>query len=118
MAKDHTYEKWQELGYQVKRNEKPEYKMYGKKIYTRDQVFKKNKENKTKSYNRSEQMAYENGFRAVEDDDAYNGRYFIRDGEKWIHCVEALMQELGVDDEDELEAMGYDISIYYAYTCG
>ena len=34
----HTYEKWQELGYQVKRGEKAAYEYYGNYIFTRDQV--------------------------------------------------------------------------------
>ena len=34
----HTYDKWQELGYQVKKGEKYAYKMYGQYIFTRDQV--------------------------------------------------------------------------------
>ena len=31
---------------------------------------------KTKRYNSSEQLAYNNGFRAVYDENGYNGRYF------------------------------------------
>jgi hypothetical protein len=34
----HTYEKWQQLGYQVRRGEKAAYKYYGKSIFTEDQV--------------------------------------------------------------------------------
>ncbi|GAD78651.1 MULTISPECIES: hypothetical protein [Vibrio] len=34
----HTYDKWRELGYQVRRGEKAAYKYYGKSIFTRDQV--------------------------------------------------------------------------------
>lgn len=38
MAEGHTYEKWQELGYQVKKGEKAAYRFYGNNIFTRDQV--------------------------------------------------------------------------------
>ena len=34
----HTYEKWLELGYQVRSGEKAAYKYYGKSIFTADQV--------------------------------------------------------------------------------
>jgi len=35
---DHTYDKWQELGYQVKRGETSAYVHYGKHVFTRSQV--------------------------------------------------------------------------------
>lgn len=38
MAKGHTYEKWQEMGYQVKKGQKAAYRFYGNNIFTRDQV--------------------------------------------------------------------------------
>lgn len=38
MAKGHTYEKWQELGYQVNKGQKSTYLFYGNNIFTRDQV--------------------------------------------------------------------------------
>jgi len=37
----HTYDKWQELGYQVKRGETAAYTHYGKKIFVKNQVVKK-----------------------------------------------------------------------------
>lgn len=42
MANAHTYNKWKELGYQVKKGESAAYKLYGKSIFTRDQVTKGN----------------------------------------------------------------------------
>jgi len=36
----HTYDKWLELGYQVRKGEKYAYKFYGKYMFTRDQVAK------------------------------------------------------------------------------
>ncbi len=38
MSNGHTYDKWQELGYQVKRGESAAYKYYGNNVFTRDQV--------------------------------------------------------------------------------
>lgn len=69
---------------------------------------------KTRRYNESEQLAYDNGFRAYYDDDAYNGRYFLKKGLKWIHDIGALKQALGTFDDDELEERGYDVDTYYA----
>jgi|GEM_PF-6808417 hypothetical protein len=36
----HTYFKWKELGYQVKKGEVYTYKLYGHEVYTEDQVYK------------------------------------------------------------------------------
>ena len=44
----HTYDKWQELGYQVKKGEKAAYKYYGQSIFTKDQVFKVNSDDQDK----------------------------------------------------------------------
>ncbi len=41
----HTYDKWQELGYQVKRGETATYTYYGKKIFVKNQVVKKTYQN-------------------------------------------------------------------------
>jgi len=38
MTRGHTYEKWQELGYQVKKGERHSFNYYGNKCFTRDQV--------------------------------------------------------------------------------
>lgn len=50
MAQDHTYEKWQELGYQVKNGEHASYKLYGQKIFKRNQVVKISDKDYDKSY--------------------------------------------------------------------
>ena len=67
-----------------------------------------------KKYNESEQEAYDRGFRAVCDEEAYNERYFIRDGLIWIHDIDALMKKLYLNDEDELRELDYDVDAYYA----
>ena len=69
----------------------------------------------TKRYNRSEQLAYNNGFRAVYDAEAYNGRYFVKDDKKWIHNLDALKAELGVISDDEVDELGYDVQAYYRF---
>ena len=66
-----------------------------------------------KKYNESEQEAYDRGFRAVYDNEAYNERYFIRDGLIWIHDIDALMKKLYLNDEDELRELDYDVDEYY-----
>ena len=50
---------------------------------------------KNSDFNRSELLAIKNGFEVVYDKDAYNGRYFIKDGKKWIHNIDALKRQLG-----------------------
>ena len=70
--------------------------------------------NSVKRYNYSEQRAYDNGFKAVYDDSAYNGRYFIKDGKKWIHNISALKAQLCVNSDKALILKGYDVNTYYA----
>ena len=64
-------------------------------------------------FNRSELLAIKNGFEVVNDEDAYNGRYFIKDGKKWIHNIEALKRQLRINSDAELSEYDYDVSAYY-----
>lgn len=73
-----------------------------------------NKSN-SKRYNYSEQLAYDSGFKEVKDNSAYNGRYFIKNGMKWIHNIVALKRQLRVNSSKQLENMGYDVDTYYMY---
>lgn len=73
------------------------------------------KNTKSKKYNYSEQLAYDSGFRAVKDVSAYNGRYFIKNGKKWIHNIKALKYQLSISSESVLKDMGYDVHAYYLY---
>ncbi len=49
----------------------------------------------------------------VIDEEAYNGRYFIKDGKKWIHNIDALKRQLGTKSDDVLINNGYDVKSYY-----
>lgn len=69
----------------------------------------------TKQYNRSEQLARQNGFKEVQDENAYNGRYFVKDGKLWIHNIGALKATLGIKSDNELKKHGYDVDAYYQY---
>lgn len=68
---------------------------------------------KNSDFNRSEQLALKNGFEVVYDNDAYNGRYFIKDGKKWIHNIDALKRQLRVNCDSELSEYDYDVVSYY-----
>ena len=68
---------------------------------------------KNSDFNRSELLAIKNGFEVVFDEDAYNGRYFIKDGKKWIHNIDALKRQLRIDSDSELSEYDYDVSAYY-----
>lgn len=69
---------------------------------------------KNSDFNRSELLAIKNGFEVVFDEDAYNGRYFIKDGKKWIHNIDALKRQLGTSSDSEVEEKGYDVEAYYS----
>lgn len=66
------------------------------------------------SYTQSELKALKLGFRQVDDSNAYNGRYFIKNNLIWIHKIGALMNRLGID-EDGLRIESYDVDSYYKY---
>jgi len=68
---------------------------------------------KNSDFNRSELLAIKNGFEVVYDEDAYNGRYFIKDGKKWIHNIDALKRQLRVNCDSELSEYDYDVVSYY-----
>ena len=68
---------------------------------------------KNSDFNRSELLAIKNGFEVVFDENAYNGRYFIKDGKKWIHNIDALKRQLRIDSDAELSEYDYDVSAYY-----
>ena len=73
-----------------------------------------NQSNYTKAYNRSEKKALANGFEEVQDENAYNGRYFVKNHLLWIHNISALKRTLGVSSNHELFRAGYDVEAYYA----
>lgn len=68
---------------------------------------------KKESYTQSEKLAINNGFRPIEDESAFNGRYFIRDGKIWIHNISALKKQLNIYDNSELKYLGYDVDTFF-----
>lgn len=42
-------------------------------------------------YQTSVKFALYLGYKEVQDPQAFQGRYFIKDGKKWIHDIEALI---------------------------
>ncbi|MBV7387276.1 hypothetical protein KRX11_01255 [Pasteurellaceae bacterium TAE3-ERU1] len=76
-------------------------------------------------YTESELKAIALGYAEVMDENGHKGRYFIKDGKKWIHNLEALRKNL-IDqygryiDDEELsanapEGFGYDVEAYHLY---
>ncbi|MFC0322780.1 hypothetical protein ACFFHT_04280 [Gallibacterium melopsittaci] len=78
----------------------------------------------TNPYLDSEIEALIAGYIEVTDENAFNGRYFILNGRKWIHNLDALRKKLNAEyghyiDDEELsafapEGFGYDIENYYS----
>ena len=76
-------------------------------------------------YTESELLALQLGFVEAQDEKAYRGRYFIKNGKKWIHNIGKLRAVLSeiygryIDDEElsasAPEGFGYDVETYYAY---
>lgn len=66
-------------------------------------------------YQTSVELALHLGYEEVQDSQAFRGRYFVKDGKKWIHDIEALMRHLDVSQFFELEDLGYDLDDYRRY---
>ena len=67
------------------------------------------------SYTESEMKAIAAGFVEVRDERTYNGRYFMKNGKKWIHNLEALRKKLNAEYGRYIEGFGYDTETYYLY---
>ncbi|MFU8908516.1 hypothetical protein ACNARK_16990 [Proteus sp. DFP240708] len=59
------------------------------------------------------QLALHLGYKAVPDQEAYTGAYYIKDGKKWIFNIIALKNKLNVTSDNELRLQDYDVDIYY-----
>ena len=66
-------------------------------------------------YQTSVELALHLGYEEVQDPQAFKSRYFIKDGKKWIHDIEALMRHLGISQYSDLEDLGYDLNNYHSY---
>lgn len=77
------------------------------------------------AYSDSELLALHLGYVEVAHASAYRGRYFFKNGKKWIHNIKALTKRLSetygryISEEElsapEPEGFGYDVEAYYAY---
>jgi hypothetical protein len=73
------------------------------------------KKNNKMDYQTSVELALSLGYEEVIDDNAFKGCYFIKNGKKWIHDIEALMRHLKIDQYADLEKPGYDLDNYHSY---
>jgi len=63
-------------------------------------------------YTESEELALTYGFEEVIDENAFNGRYFVKDNLIWIHDISALKRELKIFLDSKLKDLGYDVDMY------
>src|SRR5690606_23243640 len=66
-------------------------------------------------YLKNIELAISLGFEEVPDENAYKGRYYIKNGIIWIHDIGALKHKLGNISDQELTELGYDVDSYYKY---
>lgn len=52
-------------------------------------------------------------YEEVIDEQAYCGRYYIKNGEKWIHNIILLKNHLNISDNQDLRKLGYAVDDYY-----
>lgn len=66
-------------------------------------------------YRKNIQLALALGFKEIIDENAFNGKYYIKNDKIWIHNIEALKLKLKISNNEELKTLGYDIDSYYKY---
>jgi len=66
-------------------------------------------------YQKSVTLAIALGYEGIQDESAYKGIYYSKNGMIWIHDIEALKAYLGSISIEELLSLGYDIDAYNKY---
>jgi len=66
-------------------------------------------------YTKNVELALHHGYEEVIDENAYKGRYFVKDGKIWIHDIDALKIKMGVLSDDDLRPFNYQVDLYYKY---
>jgi hypothetical protein len=66
-------------------------------------------------YLKNIELALSLGFEEVLDENAYNGRFYIKDDKIWIHDIEALKAKLHFKSDKELKDLNYDVDSYCKY---
>ncbi len=66
-------------------------------------------------YSKNIELALALGFEQVLDENAYNGKYYVKNSIIWIHNISALKCKLGVDSDHELKVLNYDVDSYHKY---
>ena len=69
------------------------------------------------AYEESVEIALDCGYHEVKSLDhlAYNGSFFIKNNQKWIHDIDYLRAKLGGCTDTDLESKGYNVEDYYKY---
>lgn len=64
--------------------------------------------------NHNESDAISNGFLKVAGELTDEGRpLFVKDGKKWIYTIIGLKKDLGLNTDEQLIALGYDVETYW-----
>jgi hypothetical protein len=66
-------------------------------------------------YSKNIELAMSLGLQEVSDENAYNGKFYVKNGIIWIHNIEALKAKLRVKSDQELKTLNYDVDSYYKY---
>jgi len=53
------------------------------------------------------------GYKKIDDPNAYNGCYYIKNGKKWIFNISALKRRLDITKDSDLANHGYDVEAYW-----
>ncbi len=66
-------------------------------------------------YFKNVELALSLGFKEVDDEYAYRGKYYIKGHLIWIHDIEALKAKLSIVSNIELRKLNYDVNSYFKY---
>ena len=67
------------------------------------------------SYKKNIELAISLGFDEIIDSNSFGGSYYIKNGKKWIHNINRLKDALGVNNDNDLMTLNYDVASYYKY---
>ncbi|WP_165464534.1 hypothetical protein [Enterobacter cloacae] len=70
--------------------------------------------NTRRYFKHSEFDALSNGFVEIPNESTEGDRpLFVKDGKKWIYTIIGLKKDLGVNTDEQLISLGYDVETYW-----
>ena len=66
-------------------------------------------------YEKSIELAMALGYEEILNNNAFQGRCYVKNDKIWIYNIEALKATLGIEENIELDELDYDVEAYMTY---